>query len=397
MRACHSLRSTTRVLVLALMVATVGGCAMFGQGGGDAQSAATQPATQPDQTASAATQSTGDEQTGLAQKAKSTAKQLAKAMSNSLAAPPGQQKPAPTEGERRGRVRWRNAAERSRPKAQPADQRRGPQKPDRPTEQDDPAAGQAEADPPATQPARPPLAELPREKLIDELVRRTRRDDAEPIRKAIAGLGLSLYANDANPPASLMSGLNTTQRRHVTRFHDLTKTIASQMLRTAGQLSRPELERQVARLFGKRPVQIQKLDLCRQVTGYGVYKPFQDHRFLSNQKHKLIVYVELDHFEPIETDNRYEVKLKQKVVLFNESDGLAVWSHDPVSIVDKSRNKRQDFFTVQLIELPQRLNVGKYRLKVRVTDVHGGSVDETTIPVQLVADQAIAQGKKRIE
>jgi hypothetical protein len=38
------------------------------------------------------------------------------------------------------------------------------------------------------------------------------------------------------------------------------------------------------------------------------------------------------------------------------------------------------------------VSVGEYRLKVRVTDLHGGSVDETTVPVELVADRALAEG-----
>jgi hypothetical protein len=147
-------------------------------------------------------------------------------------------------------------------------------------------------------------------------------------------------------------------------------------------------------MFGELPIGIQTLDLCKSVDGYGVYEPFADHRFLAGQPRKMIVYVELDHFKtvPRKENDRYDVKLKQEVVLFNASDGLAVWSHEPVTIRDRSRNQRRDFFTVQMVTLPERLSVGEYRLKVRVTDLQGGSVDETTVPVELVADEQMADG-----
>jgi hypothetical protein len=39
--------------------------------------------------------------------------------------------------------------------------------------------------------------------------------------------------------------------------------------------------------------------------------------------------------------------------------------------------------------------VGKYRLKVRINDLNGGSIDETTLPIQLVADKAVLSSAER--
>ena len=72
-----------------------------------------------------------------------------------------------------------------------------------------------------------------------------------------------------------------------------------------------------------------------------------------------------------------------------------MWKQPATQIVDESRNKRRDFFVVQLIRLPARLGVGKYRLKVRINDLHGGSIDETTLPIQLVADKTILTSANR--
>ena len=93
------------------------------------------------------------------------------------------------------------------------------------------------------------------------------------------------------------------------------------------------------------------------------------------------------------SDGQYEVKLAQQVSLYNEADGLEVWRHPSVQIVDRSRNRRRDFFEVQLIKLPPQLNVGKYRLKVRVTDYHADCIDEASMPIRFVADQTLVGAK----
>jgi len=143
-------------------------------------------------------------------------------------------------------------------------------------------------------------------------------------------------------------------------------------------------------LRADEPLRIRKLKLCRKVNGYGIYEPFERKAFLAGREHPAIVYVELEHFRTKrQSDGKHRVQLKQEIVLYNESDGLAVWRQRPVSIVDESRNERRDFFVVQIIRLSDRLTVGKYLLKVTVTDEIGRSVDEATLPLRIVTDEAL--------
>ena len=76
-------------------------------------------------------------------------------------------------------------------------------------------------------------------------------------------------------------------------------------------------------------------------------------------------------------------------MLYNDSDGLPVWRQKPVSIKDESRNARRDFFVVQIIQLSSRLTVGKYDMKITITDELGEQVDETSIPIEIVADPSL--------
>lgn len=138
---------------------------------------------------------------------------------------------------------------------------------------------------------------------------------------------------------------------------------------------------------------IRKLELCGRVESFGVYDPINTSSLLVGRPARMIVYVELDHFRSRKvSDWTYRVHLSQEVTLYNEADGLAVWQQPAVEITDESRNVRHDFFVVQVIELPARLSVGKYILKVRVTDQQSQTFDESTASIHIIADQSVAQG-----
>jgi hypothetical protein len=130
--------------------------------------------------------------------------------------------------------------------------------------------------------------------------------------------------------------------------------------------------------------------LCRRVRGYGAYDAFESNTFLAGRDQKVIVYVELDQFRSAKNvQGMFQVKLSQDVRLYNQADGLKVWAQPPVDIIDESHNERRDFFVVQLVQLPAQLGVGKYVLKVRVQDRQANTVDEATVPLNIVADRTL--------
>jgi hypothetical protein len=141
-----------------------------------------------------------------------------------------------------------------------------------------------------------------------------------------------------------------------------------------------------------RKMRIKNSALCTRVNGFGQYQTFDSSSFLAGKEHPVIVYAELENFSTkVDTaDQQHTVKLTQQIVLYNDADGLEVWKVKPSEIIDKSRNARRDFFVVQIVNLPARLSVGKYQLKLTVTDEQGQAVDEATLPIQIVADSKIA-------
>ena len=159
---------------------------------------------------------------------------------------------------------------------------------------------------------------------------------------------------------------------------------------TKEQLAR-ELGLTAPKLPGEDDMAIQRLELCQRVSGFGVYDPFPSLSFAAGREQKMIVYVELDKFKPVPANGDYlETRIMQTIELYNEADGTVVWREQPAEVVDRSRNHRRDFFVVQMVTLPAQLAIGRYRLKVRVTDAHSGEIAEKTVSLTLASGPAIA-------
>lgn len=166
---------------------------------------------------------------------------------------------------------------------------------------------------------------------------------------------------------------------------------------------------QAARLDEARPVRIGTLRLCSRVIGYGQYDELPSSSFVAGSPMRMIIYSEVEHFDSrrvnaatgarssgsaytppagIGTDE-WEVRLSVELQLFHESDGLLAWRRPEEVTAYRSKSKVRDFFVVDQIELPRRLTVGAYRLKVILRDLGDRSVDERLVPIRVVADPAL--------
>lgn len=231
---------------------------------------------------------------------------------------------------------------------------------------------------------------MSRSELINALAREIRNSNDHVMNKALRYSAISLIDPRYQLDEELISWLDKQDEQKLRKYYEILTKLNARMASGNQPFDREEFDSELDELFGQLPIKIQNVQLCRRTFGYGIYEPFESSTFLAGDDNRMIVYVELDHFSSIQrADKQYEVKLQQELTLFNDADGLAVWRHEPVEIVDISRNQRRDFFMNQRITLPARLSVGKYLLKVSVTDLHGGSIDETTIKMEIVADQSL--------
>lgn len=233
---------------------------------------------------------------------------------------------------------------------------------------------------------------LTRDDLVDLLLERIAESRDPAHVKALSAAVVSLASPSHGIDHHTLDALDPRTRERVARFHQMLAMTYDQLAANPDKpISQSEMIDKINRVFGERALTIDALELCRRVDSFGVYEPFPSRRFLAGQANRALVYVELDHFKHQPTDDgEYEVRLEQQVELFDSTGETTVWRQGPIELVDLSRNQRRDFFVVYPIDLPARLPVGTYRLKVRIADKHTGSLCEQTLhDIEIVADPSL--------
>ncbi|MBS0188107.1 MAG: hypothetical protein JSS51_08555 [Planctomycetes bacterium] len=198
--------------------------------------------------------------------------------------------------------------------------------------------------------------------------------------------------------------LNEKERAAVNSVRELLESLA----RDPGAASDPQrfaelLAKSMDALSGTQAVRISRAELCSKVEAFGRFRPFEGNQFMAGQANRVIVYTEIDKYayRDLQTDSepsngdRWSVELSQELRLYNADGSMLAWRKPEESVVEKSRNKRRDFFITQMIELPRTLTVGPYSLKVIVRDKVGGGVSEVVIPISIVADQTLVNAAEK--
>lgn len=224
--------------------------------------------------------------------------------------------------------------------------------------------------------------------LIDRLRVSLRQEDGEPMARALRATMVSALDRQRPLSAADTDGLDEDQREWVNNFHRLLTAVSDPL--TAGGYNSASIRNLVDDLF--RPITIRDVQLCRRVEAFGVYDAFETNTMMAGRVTPWrIVYVELDHFTSRQNvgSKVHQVRVTQEVTLYDR-DGLVVWRQPRAEITDESRNRRRDFFIVQLIRLPANLGVGEFNLKVTVTDLADGSQDEAMVSLKVVADPVMA-------
>jgi len=126
-----------------------------------------------------------------------------------------------------------------------------------------------------------------------------------------------------------------------------------------------------------------KLALASRVDSYGVYTRLEP-RFPAGKKQTVIIYCEVANFVPKKTDDGwFETRLSQQETLATD-DGLLIFRPNAEDVEDRSKNQRRDFYLVKKLIIPDNLPVGKYALRMSVTDKNTNKIAVVTLPIEIV-------------
>lgn len=260
--------------------------------------------------------------------------------------------------------------------------------------------------PAAAQPAAQPTAQDRVRALAAELRTALNQQVRDPESSVSSSLALAmlemLSAQESGGGAPALANLNERERQAVQSVRDLIDALAKDPA-AASDPSRVSqmLARSMDALASARSVRVARAELCQRVEDFGRFKPFEVNAFVAGRPHRVIVYTEIENYayrdmgEGAPSGNRWSVELGQELQLYTGDGSMLAWRKPEEATGEKSRNKRRDFYITQMVELPRTLTVGPYSLKVVLRDKVSGARAEAIIPIQIVADEALARGDAR--
>lgn len=152
----------------------------------------------------------------------------------------------------------------------------------------------------------------------------------------------------------------------------------------AAEKIKPLLE-MADRLRSQADLTVPIVSLCSRVDGYGKYTPIVPGRFPAGRENPVIVYCEVENFLARQVSDQWQTRMTEQVTLYTDM-GMLAWSDSKREVTDECRNHRHDFFTYNVIHLPEHLSIGRYLLKVSIVDKNADHVAEATVPLEIVAE-----------
>jgi hypothetical protein len=263
-------------------------------------------------------------------------------------------------------------------------------------------------------------AEIPNHVLASPEPSLTQGSAADRMSEMLVGLSAELYmrASDADQPLrelimitatsmvdpsrrlaniEALPGLTDREREMLTAFQEFFLQLGDKLdgSTEADAAITGALQTLQSNLVKAPALTVPNAALCTSVDGYGKYVPFSHHAFLAHASQQLVVYVEIDDFDTTQNKvGQWVTELAQQLVIYSDRDGIPVWREEWLPVVDTAMNPRNDFYTTQLITLPDGLSVGRYHLKIRLRDEHTGAEAEHSIEFEMVADPKLAAGRR---
>jgi hypothetical protein len=235
--------------------------------------------------------------------------------------------------------------------------------------------------------------------LSSELYRRGAYSDM-PLRELLLIAATTLVTPDRGLATEALPGLTDREREILAAWQSFCARVGPLLAETGDpEVLVQEIEALHRALDRQPELVVAQASLCTRVGGFGDYDEFTrnaegHYAFLAHSEQQAVVYVEIEDFSSEANEQgQWVTELAQQLVVISERDGIPVWREDWQAGVDLSRKRREDFFIVQVITLPERLSVGRYNLKIRIRDDHSGAEAEATIDFEMVADPRMASGQ----
>jgi hypothetical protein len=213
-----------------------------------------------------------------------------------------------------------------------------------------------------------------------------------PMPQLLTIASMSIAMPDRPFDADAFPDLTDRERELLAAFH----AFCADLGRSLGDTQDPEVLAERVDTFRQAisdepELLIPQAVMCTRVEGFGKFETFERNSFMVGVEQPVVVYAEIQqHHAELNDLDEWVTRLTMKLEIWDDASGIPVWSTPGETVVEKSRNQIRDFFLAQIVRIPEVLTVGRFTLKIRITDEATGAEAETGIPFTLVADASLA-------
>lgn len=128
-------------------------------------------------------------------------------------------------------------------------------------------------------------------------------------------------------------------------------------------------------------LEVNNVAFCTNVDGFGMVQKFSKNRFDPDQE--VLLYCELDNFHSVEIEGKgFETQLQGSYEIV-DSNGRRI--ADQLLPMDSNlcRNRRRDYFIAYRMYMPQKIDAGKYELRLIVEDLKGRKFGQASVPFEI--------------
>jgi hypothetical protein len=128
---------------------------------------------------------------------------------------------------------------------------------------------------------------------------------------------------------------------------------------------------------------IPRFVLCSRVDAFGNYQPLEPAHFETGRPIAFVTYAEVENLVSEKRGEEYCSELSMVTTVYSDA-GESLKTVRDGEIVDRCRNRRQDFFVAREIRLPATFAPGAYVVKVTITDKLGQKVAENRATLKVI-------------
>lgn len=196
---------------------------------------------------------------------------------------------------------------------------------------------------------------------------------------------LRLALGELEPALKPIDGLQTHEqeffRHQFQALHDAIDPKGNPVLARRWTLALDNQRKAMAHLAAVSNLEIKNASFCTDVHSFGVVSKFPNPHFKPNQE--LLLYCELDNFAAEPVKDGYETQLQGSYEIVNAS-GQRVADMLLPEDADVCRNQRRDYFIAYRIYMPQKIEPGRYQLRLTIEDMKGRKFGQSSLDFQIV-------------